>query len=60
MAIERCLSDSAVEAILVDPMASNARARRFYERHGFQFIANQHVGADDCAVYRLTREDWPT
>lgn len=58
LAIARCFTDSAVTAILIDPLASNTRAHRFYERLGFQFIEPRQFGDDDCFVYRLNREDW--
>jgi aminoglycoside 6'-N-acetyltransferase len=58
MAIERCFTDPSVHAILIDPMASNARARRFYERLGFRFVEDRRFGDDDCAVYRLVRSNW--
>ncbi|MCG8554915.1 MAG: acetyltransferase [Proteobacteria bacterium] len=58
LAIDRCFADPAVGAILIDPMASNDRARRFYERLGFRFVENRSFGDDDCAVYRLERGDW--
>ena len=58
MAIDRCFSEASVEAILIDPLASNLRARRFYERLGFCFVENRRFGDDDCAVYRLQRGRW--
>jgi aminoglycoside 6'-N-acetyltransferase len=58
LAIERCFSEPSVRAILVDPLASNDRARRFYERVGFRFVENRSFGDDNCAVYRLERENW--
>lgn len=58
LAIERCFADSAVDGILIDPLASNGRARQFYERLGFRFVENRRLGDDDCAVYRLRRDDW--
>lgn len=58
MAISRCLADPSVDGILIDPMATNDRARRFYERLGFRFVENRRFGDDDCAVYRLERGDW--
>ncbi len=30
--------DPAVTGILIDPLASNTRAHRFYERLGFEFV----------------------
>ena len=50
--------DPEVTAILIDPLASNTRAQRFYERLGFQFIESRRFGEDDCFVYRLNRVDW--
>jgi aminoglycoside 6'-N-acetyltransferase len=58
LAIERCFSEPSVRAILIDPLESNDRARRFYERLGFRFVENRRFGDDDCAVYRLERGDW--
>jgi aminoglycoside 6'-N-acetyltransferase len=58
LAIARCFSDSAVTAILIDPLASNTRAHRFYERLGFQFVEPRRFGEDDCFVYCLNRADW--
>src|SRR5690606_31515086 len=58
IAIARCFASPEVEAVLLDPLASNARARRFYERIGFHFVEHRRFGEDDCAVYRLDRADW--
>lgn len=57
-AIARCFADPAVTAILIDPLASNTRAHRFYERLGFQFIEARRFGEDDCYVYCLNRANW--
>src|SRR5687768_6468328 len=53
LALGRCFSDPAVGAVLIDPLARNTRAHRFYERLGFRFIERRSFGADDCFVYRL-------
>jgi len=58
LALQRCFADPAVTAVIIDPLASNTRARRFYERLGFRFVERRWFGADDCAVYRLERRDW--
>jgi aminoglycoside 6'-N-acetyltransferase len=58
MAIARCFANSAVTAILIDPLASNTRAHRFYERLGFQYCDRRWFGEDDCFVYRLHRKGW--
>lgn len=47
-----------MDGILIDPMASNDRARRFYERLGFRFVEYRSFGDHDCAVYRLDRAIW--
>jgi aminoglycoside 6'-N-acetyltransferase len=57
LALERCFADPAVTAVLVDPLAGNVRAHRFYERLGFRFVARRRFGADECFVYRLDRAD---
>ncbi|MGF1481393.1 MAG: GNAT family N-acetyltransferase [Cyanophyceae cyanobacterium] len=58
LALERCFADSAVTAVLVDPLASNTRAHHFYERLGFQFVEPRRFGDDQCFVYRLCRTVW--
>ncbi len=58
LALERCFADPQVEGVLIDPLQSNTRAWRFYERLGFRFVENRRFGEDDCAVYRLTRSEW--
>ncbi|MBW4687589.1 MAG: acetyltransferase [Komarekiella atlantica HA4396-MV6] len=58
LALTRCFTDPQVRAVLVDPLASNTRAHRFYERLGFQFVEQRRFGKDDCFVYRINRADW--
>ncbi len=58
LAIARCFADPAVTAILIDPLASNIRAHRFYERLGFKPVERRTFGTDDCVVYRLERSSW--
>ncbi len=55
LALERCFADPQVSAVLIDPLASNTRAHRFYERLGFRFVERRRFGADECFVYRLDR-----
>lgn len=55
LALGRCFADPRVTAVLIDPLASNVRAHRFYERLGFRFVERRHFGGDDCFVYRLER-----
>jgi aminoglycoside 6'-N-acetyltransferase len=55
LALARCFKDPAVTAVLIDPLVSNVRAHRFYERLGFQFVERRRFGDDDCFVYCLER-----
>lgn len=55
LAIERCFADPSVKAILIDPLASNVRAIKFYERFGFQFLEHRYFEEDYCYVMRLDR-----
>ena len=56
LALERCFADGTATAVLLDPLTSNTRAHRFYERLGFQRIEQRRFGNDDCFVYRLERD----
>lgn len=58
LALARCFADPLVTAVLIDPLANNTRAHRFYERLGFQFVKPQRFGDDDCFIYCLNRADW--
>ena len=58
LALVRCFSDPLVTTVLVDPLASNTRAHRFYERLGFQLVEQRRFGQDDCFVYCLNRANW--
>lgn len=58
LALARCFADADVTAVLIDPLESNVRARRFYERIGFVAVGPRRFGEDDCMVYRLERERW--
>jgi aminoglycoside 6'-N-acetyltransferase len=57
-ALARCFAGPQVSAVVIDPLASNTRACRFYERLGFRLIEPRRFGDDDCLVYRLDRDDW--
>ncbi|MFC6634198.1 GNAT family N-acetyltransferase [Microbulbifer taiwanensis] len=58
LALERCFAHAEVTAVLIDPLATNTRAHRFYERLGFRFVERRQFGDDDCFVYRLERAGW--
>lgn len=55
LAVEHCFAAPEVTEILIDPLAANTRAQRFYSRLGFQAVERRWFGADDCLVMRLTR-----
>lgn len=57
-AIERCFADPGVESIAIDPLVSNIRAHRFYERLGFRFLEERMFDGDRCRVYVLSRSSW--
>lgn len=50
-----CFAECSVSAVLIDPLASNVRAHRFYERLGFRFVERRRFENDECFVYRLER-----
>lgn len=58
MAIARCFANKRVTAILIDPLETNTKAIRFYERIGFQFVETKVFGRDICSVMRFDRKDW--
>lgn len=60
LAFRLCFADPAVTAIIIDPLASNTRAHKFYQRIGFKPVGPQRLGDDDddCLVHKLTRADW--
>ena len=60
LALARCFASPEVTAVLIDPLASNTRARRFYERLGFESLGPRRFGLDECVVYQLTRDQWRT
>lgn len=57
-ALARCFAAADVSAVIIDPLASNERAIRFYERLGFRKVERRWFGADDCWVCRLERAEW--
>ena len=57
LAIERCFAEPSVHTILIDPLATNVRAHRFYEGLGFEYVVCRTFGDDECFVYKLTRPD---
>jgi aminoglycoside 6'-N-acetyltransferase len=59
LALDICFADPRVNAVLIDPLASNVRAHRFYQRIGFEPIERRLMtGEDDCLIHSITREAW--
>lgn len=58
-ALARCFAVPEVNAVLIDPLADNRAAIRFYERLGFRPVGPRRFGDDDCLVMRLDRAEWP-
>ncbi|MBO6794777.1 MAG: GNAT family N-acetyltransferase [Balneolaceae bacterium] len=58
LALEKCFTDSKVNAVLIDPLSSNKKAIRFYERLGFRYVETKFFDDDECYVMRLDREDF--
>ena len=58
IALAECFADPRVTGIVIDPLASNERAHRFYRRMGFKAMGRRRFGRDDCLVHELTRRDW--
>ena len=58
LAIQRCFDKPGIKAVIIDPLASNTRALRFYERLGFAFVERRMFDDDDCFVMRLDRDAW--
>ena len=56
LAIERCFEDPVVTSILIDPLKTNTKAHRFYERLGFEFVEERVFNDVPCFVYELRRE----
>ena len=57
-AIDRCFTEPGVKAIVIDPLASNVAAHRFYRRLGIVPMDPRRFGEDDCLVHRLDRAAW--
>lgn len=55
-ALKICFSEPEVHTVLVDPLAANTAAHRFYEHCGFVFSEKRRFGEDDCFVFQIQRE----
>lgn len=58
-ALSLCFANRAVTGIIIDPLASNTRAHKFYRRLGFTPVGRRTFdGEDDCLVHELSRSAW--
>lgn len=55
LAITKCFKNESVDSILIDPLKSNTKAHRFYERLGFTFVEERIFENSACYVYELQR-----
>lgn len=55
LAIQRCFDDPKVTGIFIDPLKTNTKAHRFYERLGFEFVEERMFEDSECFVYELKR-----
>ncbi|WP_281991353.1 GNAT family N-acetyltransferase [Aquimarina aggregata] len=58
LAIDYCFNNDNVNTILIDPLVSNTKAIRFYEKIGFHYVENRFFGKSECVVYKLDRKHW--
>jgi aminoglycoside 6'-N-acetyltransferase len=56
LAIQRCFANADVKSILIDPLKTNTKAHRFYERLGFEFVAERIFEDSICYVFELKRK----
>ena len=56
--LARCFAEAEVKNVLIDPLSSNVRAIRFYERLGFEYLEDRQFGDSNCKVYIFSRETW--
>lgn len=54
-ALERCFGAHGAVEVVIDPLATNLAAIRFYERLGFEFVGERWFDGDHCRVYRMRR-----
>jgi aminoglycoside 6'-N-acetyltransferase len=58
LALFRAFEDPSVQSVIIDPIETNRRAIRFYERCGFRALERRRFGHDDCLVMRIDRNNF--
>lgn len=58
LALARCFKNEAVTAVIIDPLETNKKAIRFYERMAFKLVERRQFGTSHCLVHQLDRKTW--
>lgn len=58
IALQRCFDQPEVTAVIIDPLISNVRAHRFYERLGFEFVKETMLEDELIRMYQMNRKKW--
>jgi len=56
LVIDRCFQETTTVQVLVDPLKSNIKAQRFYNRLGFTFLEEKVLDGQTCSILHLERE----
>lgn len=56
-ALDLAFADPSVKAVIIDPLLSNTRAIRFYERCGFRAVEERWFDKDHCLVMAFDRPE---
>lgn len=57
LAIHRCFKKPEVTTILIDPLETNVRAHKFYQKIGFKEVGIRTFEDELCRVFKLERTD---
>lgn len=55
LAIKKCFNSLEVDGILIDPLKSNTKAHKFYEKLGFVFTEERKFDNSICYIYELKK-----
>lgn len=58
LAFNICFKNEKITAVVIDPLETNVKAHKFYERIGFKFVEKRKFDDSNCLIYQLTRLDW--
>ncbi|MCC2605554.1 GNAT family N-acetyltransferase [Planctobacterium marinum] len=58
LAMALCFANPDVHALLVDPIANNIKAQRFYARLGFKFVESKKIQGESCYVLKIRRDQY--